>query len=491
MSVLAIVSKAEFEKAVASPTLGALWKTATYASRNPALEPLRKGGDLYLVTARPGDRLWLVAILRAPKQGAAGWTANPNVAPIVDASPIVKKLRFTNDKGLVSAPGKLGMSLQAPRQLTDGDIALLEALTGNGNKTLRSPKHDGNVTAVKAAKEPAVKAPATKKPKVGSGPLVIESRDLAALQSTLHERPEALDIVLTDAAVQLPLVMDLLEQTGPHTATSLRLAMQGFDVVRSEAPTRDAVKKPPRLDEALPNLERLMLEVRAVPEPRPSAADGPGDDRHVDRRSVAEERPTRVAVAPLDLPNRHARCGDRRGCRPADLHEGAVPQARRDRLLQGRCRQRGDSRRAARSHRERGLEAPRPHPPPRANAAHHPARAAGREASAACPQAAPAIEPGYAARSLDTSDFVQNRAHVLVGRESDANVGQLARYLRDARPVGIERVHIEIDPDARVKAGALTVLATALAGLPDLHWLSTRSTPVAATALAGLSRSPA
>ena len=75
MSILAIVSKAEFEKAVASPAVGTLWPVTTYFSSNPGLQPLGKGGDLYLVTARPGDQLWLVGVLRAPKQDAEGWTA--------------------------------------------------------------------------------------------------------------------------------------------------------------------------------------------------------------------------------------------------------------------------------------------------------------------------------------------------------------------------------------------------------------------------------
>jgi hypothetical protein len=154
MSILAIVSKAEFEKALVSPTVGDLWKLTTYASINPALASLRQGGDLYLVTVRPGDQLWLAAVLRSPNKDGKGWTARPNTVPLVKATSIVNKLRFTSGKGLAFAPGKLGMSLQTPRQLTDEDVAHFEKLiapTGAGAKA----------TKAKAAKATGAKATTT------------------------------------------------------------------------------------------------------------------------------------------------------------------------------------------------------------------------------------------------------------------------------------------------------------------------------------------
>ena len=70
MSVLAIVSKAVFEKEARAGTralgVGDVWPTSRYASASPSLESLASGGDLYLVTVRPGDVLWFVAVLRAP-----------------------------------------------------------------------------------------------------------------------------------------------------------------------------------------------------------------------------------------------------------------------------------------------------------------------------------------------------------------------------------------------------------------------------------------
>lgn len=155
MSILAIVSKSEFAKAVASPSVGTLWPVTTYNSANPGLELLRKGGDLYLVTVRPGDTLWLAAVLRSPKKNAKGWTAKANAVPIRDATTLVKKLRFASGKGLVFGAGKLGMSLQTPRQLAADDVALFEALCGKGRSKKAPPTHKGS-------EEAKDKAPASK-----------------------------------------------------------------------------------------------------------------------------------------------------------------------------------------------------------------------------------------------------------------------------------------------------------------------------------------
>ncbi len=131
MSVLAVVSKAVFEKEARVGGvllgLGATFRTSVYASANPALEALREGGDLYLVTVRPGDVLWLVGILRGPKGKGGSWRAKDNATPIGDITTLIPKLRFESGKGLTAAPGKLGMSLQTPRDLADGDVVLLEA----------------------------------------------------------------------------------------------------------------------------------------------------------------------------------------------------------------------------------------------------------------------------------------------------------------------------------------------------------------------------
>jgi hypothetical protein len=131
MSILAVVAKSIFEKDARAggklAGIGGVWPTARYASTSPALEPLAGGGALYLVTVRPGDQLWLVAVLRAPTRDASGWTSPPNTVPIRDISALRPKLRFASGKGITAEPGKLGMSLQTPRVLAETDVALLDA----------------------------------------------------------------------------------------------------------------------------------------------------------------------------------------------------------------------------------------------------------------------------------------------------------------------------------------------------------------------------
>ncbi len=136
-NVLAVISKAIFEKEARSGGqllgVGDVWPTALYASGSPHLSPLASGGTLFLVTVRPGDRLWLVGVLRAPKKSAKGWAASANTMPIRDVSALVRELRFASGKGVTAEPGKLGMSLQTPRALTDADVALLR---GDAAETL-------------------------------------------------------------------------------------------------------------------------------------------------------------------------------------------------------------------------------------------------------------------------------------------------------------------------------------------------------------------
>ncbi len=125
--MLAIVSKAVFERDVKSPTVGTRYNTDRYVSTSKALSPLASGGSLFLVTVRPGDCLWLVAILETPQFKETAWVASPNTVDIVDISALVPQLRFSTGKGIQCAPGKLGMSLQTPRQLTGPDVTLLRA----------------------------------------------------------------------------------------------------------------------------------------------------------------------------------------------------------------------------------------------------------------------------------------------------------------------------------------------------------------------------
>lgn len=131
-SVLAIISKAVFEKMVPkSVKIGDLVETDRYASKHKTLETLHEGGALFLVTVRPPDeRLWLVAILDAPTFSGDAWKAK-NATPIVDVTAALKKLKFATGAGVQAKAGALGMSLQTPRVLTAEDDALLRALSGS------------------------------------------------------------------------------------------------------------------------------------------------------------------------------------------------------------------------------------------------------------------------------------------------------------------------------------------------------------------------
>jgi hypothetical protein len=125
--ILAIVSKAVFQKEAGSLKPGKIWPIDTYASSNKALEPLGSGGRLFLVTVRPpSDMLWLVAVLENPQMVGKGWKSGRNRVPITDITMLVPRLRFANGKGINAAPGALGMSLQTPRALDAATSALLD-----------------------------------------------------------------------------------------------------------------------------------------------------------------------------------------------------------------------------------------------------------------------------------------------------------------------------------------------------------------------------
>jgi hypothetical protein len=114
-SVLAIVSKAVFEKLAPDAAPGSVVATDRYVSSHKAFSQLAKGDSIFLVTVRPPDeRLWLVAILDKPRRASNAWVGTANRAPIRDITGTFK-----------AAKGKLGMSLQTPRALAADVVAAL------------------------------------------------------------------------------------------------------------------------------------------------------------------------------------------------------------------------------------------------------------------------------------------------------------------------------------------------------------------------------
>jgi hypothetical protein len=131
--VMAIVSKAVFEKAAGKrAALGERLAIDRYVSANKNLAPVEGGGRLFLVTVRPPDeQLWLVAVLEQPVFDGAQWVAAPSGVELTDLTHLRTQIQFESGAGLTQKPGALGMSLQTPRVLTAGDVALIEAAAGS------------------------------------------------------------------------------------------------------------------------------------------------------------------------------------------------------------------------------------------------------------------------------------------------------------------------------------------------------------------------
>lgn len=129
-SVLAIVSKALFEKMVpGKEELGVVVETDQYVSANKAFDQLTPKDAIFLVTVRPPDEaLWLVGILESPKKNGKAWTSAVNTVPLTDITKVLKKLELASGEGITAKKGTLGMSLQTPRVLTENDDAAIREL---------------------------------------------------------------------------------------------------------------------------------------------------------------------------------------------------------------------------------------------------------------------------------------------------------------------------------------------------------------------------
>ena len=121
---MVIVSKAVFEADI-DYKVGDLYETSEYNSKNKALSSVAQSGALFLVTARPGDLLWLVGELEQPVFVGDRWTASANSVHITDITECMPDLVFETGKGLTFTPGNLGFALQSPRKLTAADAAVL------------------------------------------------------------------------------------------------------------------------------------------------------------------------------------------------------------------------------------------------------------------------------------------------------------------------------------------------------------------------------
>ncbi len=182
--VFAIVSKAVFEKEALVDgevvELGGVWPVKSYKGAAKVFEnTLADGGRIFMVTVRPPDeKLWLLAVLESPTfdKKTTQWVAAPNVVPATDISSLRKSIKFESGKGMSQDKGALGMSLQTPRALGDGDAEQLLGLLGGG-----SSKKSSAGAAKKADAKTDAKADAKKSTR---------SRDrVAALLAAIRDEP--------------------------------------------------------------------------------------------------------------------------------------------------------------------------------------------------------------------------------------------------------------------------------------------------------------
>lgn len=151
--ILAIVSKAIFERDAHGLTPGQVWDTDRYTSANKALQALADGGRIFLVTVRPPDeRLWFVGMIDTPSFTGTAWVGAHNTLPATDITPLRATIKFESGKGIMQEKGTLGMSLQMPRVLTKADVDSIMAIVRA--QELGDSARDATVAAP-VAKKPA------------------------------------------------------------------------------------------------------------------------------------------------------------------------------------------------------------------------------------------------------------------------------------------------------------------------------------------------
>ncbi len=188
--VFAIVSKAVFEKEALVDGevvgLGDVWSVKSYKGAAKVFEnTLADGGRIFMVTVRPPDeKLWLLAVLESPTfdNKSTAWVASPNAVPVTDISALRKSIKFESGKGMSQDKGALGMSLQTPRALGEGDADQILALLGGGSSSSKKSSAASAKSAVKGAAKSATKDDAKKSTR---------SRDrVAALLAAIRDEPE-------------------------------------------------------------------------------------------------------------------------------------------------------------------------------------------------------------------------------------------------------------------------------------------------------------
>jgi uncharacterized protein (TIGR02996 family) len=329
--VMAIVSKAVFEKQAPGAGVGVVLPLDQYVSTHKALEPLAEGGALFLVTVRPPDEaLWLVAVLEAPQRRADGWHAKPNRAPIRDLSALKAKLTFANGKGLAAKPGALGMSLQTPRALTPADAALLR---GGVATSAPAATTAGGATRSKTAKTKAAATEGSPRPPRPEKAAAPPDGAEAAVEEALRARDGAAALLAALAwwrATRAPAVADLVDTISDRVTAA---PIVDRDEWNRTATRRDSLELGRLLPE-LPNLPASYLPTAA--ELLEAFPDDPRISRAV--ATWAQDPPT-TSSSTFPFWTRMlgvvARTGDSRAVRPLRKRLAATPPPSKDAWKKG------------------------------------------------------------------------------------------------------------------------------------------------------------
>ncbi|MBL8940587.1 MAG: hypothetical protein JNM69_38945 [Archangium sp.] len=190
--MMAIVSKAVFEKDHPGAKPGATLPIDVYRSTHKAFEKLKTGGRLFLVTARPDDVLWLVAVLDGLTFDGKQWNSKPNRTPITDITALKGSITFDSGKGITAAPGQLGMSLQTPRVLTSADAQLLG---GSGAETTGAPT---NTTRNLTAHEPVTALPCLCSKCIAKAPERATAKDMSFFRMSAEAHGRTLHFWVPD-----------------------------------------------------------------------------------------------------------------------------------------------------------------------------------------------------------------------------------------------------------------------------------------------------
>ena len=141
-SVLALISKAVFGT-LPPMQLSDVTPLDRYTSKHAIFDTLGPDDALFLVAVRPKGLL-LVAVIDRPKRKGAALVGATNTTPCRFIK--ISRLKLADGKGLTATLDKLGMSLQTPRMLSEGDVALLR-----GKVLPSSPKSAAPVIQMKIA----------------------------------------------------------------------------------------------------------------------------------------------------------------------------------------------------------------------------------------------------------------------------------------------------------------------------------------------------